>query len=912
MDWSRASRRTSHRTAPRLAALAAASLLAARLATASLAVLALAALAAPLAGAAHADTAPADAEARIRAIKQAARRMLAEGAEARSRDARANQAWRRWKAAHPHSKSGERVRKASEREEALVPMDRIGAPSGPGAAPLSVQSVPTNVRCNNPAGDAANAGQSEEYIARWGNYVLVAWNDGQGFNTGGDIQNYAYSTDGGATFIQPAGGIPHPAGAVGFVWASDPVVTVNEKTGEFFYAGLIDSGGTGVGPAPFSGLAVAHCTFPGGAAPPVWGATKTVRTVNTSNYFIDKEWVAVDSLTNRVLVSYTLFDFTTGVFDSIDFQRSGDGGNTWGPILTLSSNAAAGYVQGSRPIAGPNGEVYVTWYEIGQSTAYDFMRIRKSVNGGTSFGGEVEVCRFYANFATGAPGFNRLQGIQFPAIAVDRTGGPHRGRVYVAWNESVNWYDDLLGGGGNQNEVEPNSVFTTATPFTIGQKLRGNLSSTSDADFFSFAATQGTNYIFFADSLSTILQYTMRVICSDGATSLALSGADVNTAGGFALIDWTCPASGTYYLRLASNGTSGNYRIETGTNGANTGERSRDHRDIFVAHSDDGSTWVPATRANDDPPYFDDWLPEVSVGADGMVYTAWYDWRDAVANCGASSNVYVTRSADGGATWQPSVPVTSVATTWSQVASNIAPNQGDYIALRSDGRYMIPSWADGRNNNPDVWATNFDTGVDIVACPSDSSVSTTTTLALEFDWINRNTVFGNSYKYQLFDTAGWPVGGQGSIALGPGAATSASYSIVIPDTTVNVNDLTFQLTDANGMQLQTCRIHYDVSGHVGPPPPAYSFALASPVPNPMTTSSRIDFTLVKAANVKLVIYGLNGQRIRTLLDGPMSAGPQSVNWDGLDDHGHRARAGVYFYRLETPGYQANRRLVFTP
>ena len=892
MDWSRASHRIARRIGLALAAWAVAL-----------------ALLAPISRAAAPP--PDDAQARILALKQTARKMMMQGAQNHIQDARAALAWRRWKAKHPHQGGAERVRKADDRDEGAQPMDQrlSGRPSAPGASPLAAQAIPTNVRCNDPTGDGAGAGQAEEYIARWGSYVLVAWNDGQGFNTGGDIQNYAYSTDGGATFIQPGGGIPHPAGATAFVWASDPSVTVNEKTGEFYFAALCDSGAPVSGFAPFSGLAVAKCTFPGGAAPPVWGTTHTVRTVSTANDFIDKEWVAVDSLSGRVFVTYTLF---TAFDDSIEFQRSQDGGATWGPIVICNSDSSAGYVQGSRAIAGANGEVYVTWNEIGISTAFDHMRIRKSVNGGASFGSEAEVAKIYTNFGTGAPGFNRLMGITFPSIAVDRTGGPHRGRVYVTWNESVNWYNDPLGGGTNKNEVEPNAGFTTATPFTIGQRLRGALANTSDVDFFSFPATQGTNYIFWTDSTNSVLEYTMRVYCSDGTTSLAAAGTDVNTAGGYALIDWTAPSTGTYFLRMASNGNSGNYRVETGNNVGNSGERSRDHRDIFVAHSDDGSVWGSPTRANDDPPYFDDWLPEVSVAADGMPYVAWYDWRNAAANCGASSNVYVARSADGGQTWEASQPVTSVATTWSAVASNIAPNQGDYIALRSDGRFMMPSWADGRSGNPDVWATNFDTGFDLVSCPNDSAVTTATTLPLSFTWANRNTVFPNQYIYRLTDTAGWSVGGQGIITTAAGGATNVTYSIPIPDPSIDTNDLTFQISNASGIMVQQCHFHLDVSGNVGPPPPVYAFALGSPIPNPVSTMARIDFTLVKAGNVKLVLYGINGERVRTLMDASAPAGPNSVNWDGLDDRGQRARAGVYFYRLETPGYSADRRLVYTP
>src|SRR5262249_36948722 len=142
------------------------------------------------------------------------------------------------------------------------------------------------------------------------------------------------------------------------------------------------------------------------------------------------------------------------VYDSIDVQRSTDGGVTWGPMLTMSSDGAAGYVQGARTAVGPSGEVYSTWEEIGIGTDFDHFKIRKSTNLGVSFAPEVTIADFYSNFGTGAPGFNRQTGVSFPSIAVDRTLGPYRGRIYETWNEAVNWFNDPLGGGGNKTEVE--------------------------------------------------------------------------------------------------------------------------------------------------------------------------------------------------------------------------------------------------------------------------------------------------------------------------------------------------------------------------------------------------------------------------------------------------------------------------
>ena len=100
----------------------------------------------------------------------------------------------------------------------------------------------------------------------------------------------------------------------------------------------------------------------------------------------------------------------------------------------MNSFGDQGLVQGARVVVGPNGEVYVVYEVLGQVDA-DFMKLRKSTNGGVSFGPEVVVATEYSNFGTGAPGFNRNRGITFPSIAVDRSTGPYRGRVYVAFQD---------------------------------------------------------------------------------------------------------------------------------------------------------------------------------------------------------------------------------------------------------------------------------------------------------------------------------------------------------------------------------------------------------------------------------------------------------------------------------------------
>lgn len=74
-------------------------------------------------------------------------------------------------------------------------------------------------------------------------------------------------------------------------------------------------------------------------------------------------------------------------------------------------------------------------------------------------------------------------------------------------------------------------------------------------------------------------------------------------------------------------------------------------------------------------------------------------------------------------------------------------------------------------------------------------------------------------------------------------------------------------------------------------------------PNPFNASTVIDFTLTEAADVRLVVYSLRGEPLRTLVSGRCEAGPHTVRCDLGDLPG-----GVYLYRLEGPGGAPARRM----
>ncbi|MCK5453841.1 MAG: T9SS type A sorting domain-containing protein, partial [Calditrichia bacterium] len=68
-------------------------------------------------------------------------------------------------------------------------------------------------------------------------------------------------------------------------------------------------------------------------------------------------------------------------------------------------------------------------------------------------------------------------------------------------------------------------------------------------------------------------------------------------------------------------------------------------------------------------------------------------------------------------------------------------------------------------------------------------------------------------------------------------------------------------------------------------------------PNPFNPTTTIRYGLKQASDVKLKIYNLLGQEVRTLISAQQEAGYQSIVWDGRDNRGTPVASGIYIYQL---------------
>lgn len=80
-------------------------------------------------------------------------------------------------------------------------------------------------------------------------------------------------------------------------------------------------------------------------------------------------------------------------------------------------------------------------------------------------------------------------------------------------------------------------------------------------------------------------------------------------------------------------------------------------------------------------------------------------------------------------------------------------------------------------------------------------------------------------------------------------------------------------------------------------------------PNPFNPTTKITYSMPERGNVRLTIYNVAGQWIRTLFDGWTMAGQHAVEWDGKDDAGKPAASGIYFYKLDAREFANVKRML---
>jgi hypothetical protein len=310
-------------------------------------------------------------------------------------------------------------------------------------APDVTVNQDTAAATQNETAIAVDPNNPKRVVGAANDYVTRTWTctiSGTPCSALGDAYSGTYfSNDGGATWCCASAldgtsqgtlipGVTHLSGGT-YDAGGDPALAFDSR-GTVYYAGLgFDR------TSPPNTVAVNRGTFNGGGNL-TWGLPTFINPTTTSAIFNDKEWIAADAhasspFRDRVYVTWTRYIFNAHngnyVQSPIDFAFSTDGGKTFSTPQLISGNVL--YDQGSRPIVGPDGTVYVFFEGSTRLATLNSTYVVKSSDGGATWSKPVAVSQL-VDISTPADAVFRVN--SFPAADVAPNGD-----LYAAWSTQV-------------------------------------------------------------------------------------------------------------------------------------------------------------------------------------------------------------------------------------------------------------------------------------------------------------------------------------------------------------------------------------------------------------------------------------------------------------------------------------------
>ena len=92
-------------------------------------------------------------------------------------------------------------------------------------------------------------------------------------------------------------------------------------------------------------------------------------------------------------------------------------------------------------------------------------------------------------------------------------------------------------------------------------------------------------------------------------------------------------------------------------------------------------------------------------------------------------------------------------------------------------------------------------------------------------------------------------------------------------------------------------------------PGVFRNTLFSNVPNPFNPTTTIRYEIGEESPVSIVVYSIQGRRIRTLVSETRRPGRYEVVWDGRSDQGTSVASGVYLYRIQIGRHSSVKKMI---
>jgi len=87
------------------------------------------------------------------------------------------------------------------------------------------------------------------------------------------------------------------------------------------------------------------------------------------------------------------------------------------------------------------------------------------------------------------------------------------------------------------------------------------------------------------------------------------------------------------------------------------------------------------------------------------------------------------------------------------------------------------------------------------------------------------------------------------------------------------------------------------------------YSLSQNYPNPFNPITNVKFSIIKAEQVKLIVYDIQGREVRTLVNESLKPGTYEASFDASRHGGSSTTSGVYFYKLITSTFTETKKML---
>jgi hypothetical protein len=296
---------------------------------------------------------------------------------------------------------------------------------------LSTHSANGNAGTSSSASVGPNVDVSNECGPQSETYITVnsskAKNLAGGSNEIFRLPMRAYASfDGGSSWTGADAPLPPAKGANGIDFGSDPSL-VFDTQGNLFYSYIVVFFGSGNG-VNGTEMAVAK-SIDGGKSFP---AATFFSFSSGSDHFNDKPMITADRSPRSPFRDsiYVAWDAASGGSSGggIRVATSRDHGATFS-VTRADDPSGPGKSIGAVPIVGPNGELYVAWNDY----AANAIMFNRSIDGGATWGTPIVLSSKTLPFDIDIPAISFRGALLYPSCDADRSGGKHNGRLYCTW-----------------------------------------------------------------------------------------------------------------------------------------------------------------------------------------------------------------------------------------------------------------------------------------------------------------------------------------------------------------------------------------------------------------------------------------------------------------------------------------------